>query len=52
MSENSGQTLAEGWWCEGCEFFESDDDVDVTKGICIGCGCAGSAHIPVEVVGK
>lgn len=50
MNRFSGQTLAEGWWCENCEMFEQD--VDETQDNCIACGCEGCDHVPVEVIGK
>lgn len=52
MNERTGQTMAEGWWCETCEVYEHDDDVDTTREVCIACGCNGAAHIPAQVVAK
>lgn len=46
------QTVAEGWWCGKCEFFEQDDDIDTTIDVCQLCGCSGSEHRPVEIVTK
>lgn len=46
------EILAEGWWCEGCETFEMEDDIDETKDFCFSCGCAGSQHRPVEILTK
>lgn len=52
MSEQSGQEIVEGWWCNQCDFFEGQDDVDTTKDQCQACGCNGASHIPVVIVGK
>lgn len=46
------QTVAEGWWCTRCEFFEQDDEINETVEQCIACGCAGSDHTRVEIVSK
>jgi hypothetical protein len=47
------RTIATGWWCETCEFFEDEDQVDLTNEVqCTGCGCPPGAHVPVEVVTK
>lgn len=46
------RTVAEGWWCENCEFFEADEDQDQWSDMCPSCGCDGSEHIRVEVVTK
>lgn len=46
------QTLAEGWWCTQCEFFEQEDEIDTTIDECPSCGCNGSEHVPVEITNK
>ncbi len=47
------RTVATGWWCENCEFFEDEDQVDLlNEDRCIGCGCAPSAHVSVEIITK
>lgn len=45
-------TVAEGWWCTTCETFESEDETNTTVDVCISCGDAGEAHVPVEIVTK
>lgn len=52
MDELSGTTLATGWWCQECEFFERDDDINTEVELCVMCGCPGFHHKPVEVVCK
>jgi len=52
MNEHTGQTLADGWWCLNCEFFEQDDEINTTIEQCQSCGCNGAAHVPVQVVGN
>lgn len=46
------RTVATGWWCTNCEFFENEDDVDTRADTCVGCGCDGSDHHVAEVVTK
>jgi hypothetical protein len=46
------EVKAEGWWCENCEFFESDEDQEQWSDTCESCGCDGSVHVRVEVVTK
>lgn len=45
-----GRTIIEGWWCDNCEFFESEDDIDTTIDACRACGCSANSHTPVEIV--
>lgn len=53
MEELSGVTVAEGWWCRQCEFFEDDDDeINETMEVCVSCGCNGAEHSRAEVVAK
>lgn len=52
MQELSGTDLAEGWWCQKCEFFEDDDQIDTTVDECPSCGCPGATHLRVAVVAK
>lgn len=44
--------IIEGWWCESCEFFEAEDDVNTDTDMCTACGCNGATHIPVEIIRK
>lgn len=46
------QTVAEGWWCENCETFEQDDEINTEVPQCQLCGCSGVDHRPVEIVTK
>jgi hypothetical protein len=39
--------VAEGVWCEKCEFFEVED-YDETR--CLACGCSKDLHAPAQVV--
>lgn len=52
MDETSGVTLDEGWWCQTCTTYESDEYAYHRDDVCNGCGCDGSAHVRVEVVGS
>lgn len=42
------EELAEGWWCEVCEFFEPEEDRDGDR--CLSCGCSSADHHRVKVV--
>jgi len=45
------RTVATGWWCETCEVFEDEDQIDLMNEIrCNACGCAPSAHVTVDVI--
>lgn len=46
------QTVAEGWWCKNCEYFELDDEINTEIEVCQSCGCNGSDHVPVEIITK
>lgn len=62
MNEQTGQTLATGYWCPKCEFFETEDDVNrrpddepnpaAEDYPCPACGCEPHEHLVVEVVAK
>lgn len=41
--------IAHGFWCESCEFFELDEDLDHNER-CIACGCPADDHTSVKVV--
>lgn len=42
------EVLLQGFYCEGCLWFE--DDIDLSSGKCMGCGCASGKHVPAVVV--
>ena len=48
MDEETVVVLAEGAWCESCQFLEQREDVQ--PGGCISCGCVAENHVPVKVV--
>lgn len=43
----SNEVLAEGIWCEDCEFFEENE---IEKDTCPACGCSRTRHVPAKVV--
>lgn len=52
MNELSGAPVAEGWWCQTCEFYEDDDEINAEMEMCVCCGCSGASHIRVDVVAR
>lgn len=51
------RTLAEGWWCAGCEVFEVLEEADwnVNEAVitfCRSCGCNFNVHHEVEIATK
>lgn len=46
------RVVAIGWWCETCEFFEDEDQIDLMAPTCTSCGCLSNNHVSVEVATK
>lgn len=40
--------VAEGHWCQECEYFE--DPAPFEDGECKSCGCTTGQHVPVRVI--
>jgi hypothetical protein len=44
------EVLAEGVWCEVCQYFEEESEWDGNR--CLACGCDREVHRDVNVVTK